>query len=177
MYIEKKSVSFQQLPGTLAPLSQQLDEVKPRKPEFYFFSYWTKVPPGAAWGKVNQVTIGVIGDNIISVTKCMELFLLDAVLGKDLLGSLAILLLPRRVVCQHFVWNPLVSYWDLGFNRHIPFCPAAQKRKEQTLVLCMSWTLLGFLRKLELREIVLWWGNNASLPGCIFFLLYQYWHN
>lgn len=27
----------------------------------------------------------------------------------------------------------LVSYWDLGFNRHpLPFCPAAQKRKEHS---------------------------------------------
>lgn len=75
-YVGKKSVSFQQLPGTLGLLivtavSGRAQKTSAKSDEALFFSYWTKVLPGApAQGKVNQVTVGVTGVSIISVTKC-----------------------------------------------------------------------------------------------------------
>lgn len=69
-------MSFQQLPGTLGLLivtavSGRAQKTSAKSDEALFFSYWTKVLPGApAQGKVNQVTVGVTGVSIISVTKC-----------------------------------------------------------------------------------------------------------
>ena len=143
MYIEKNLCVLSAAPRNTRPLivtavSGQAQKTSAESDKVLFFSCWTKVLPGAAQGKVNQVTAGVIGVNIISVTKCVELFLLDAVLGKDLLGSLAILLLPRRVVCQHFSETLGFLIGILGSTDISPFVLQHRKRKEQNLMLCMN---------------------------------------
>lgn len=86
----------------MTPVSGQVQKTSVKSDKILCFSYWTKTQPGAAPGKVIQVIVRIVRVSIISVTKCMELFLLDAVLGQDLLESPAVLLLPRRMECQLF---------------------------------------------------------------------------
>lgn len=107
---------------------------------FYFFSYWTKVLPGAAQGEVNQVTVGVIGVNRISVTKHMELFLLDG----EWLSSCS-------AASQE-------SGMPTFFLKHSGFLLGSWVQQTHPLLSCSTekeGTLLAFLRELELKEIVL----------------------
>lgn len=161
-------VSFQQLPGTLCPLPWQLCQIKPGNQCWiwwdFIFQLLDQNPTWCSPRKVNQVNSGAYWSRhdfspwvhgAVSPRWCWVRI------------SWALQPFPGRCCARTFSETPGFSLGS-WVCRHISFHPAAQKMKEQSLVLCMNWTLLGFLRKLELKEIVLWWGSDASLPGCIF---------
>lgn len=136
MYIQKKLCSFSNSQEHNALYHDSYIRSSPENQCWVWggFKFWSldRSPAWCSPKRSYQVAVGVTGVNIFLVTKCMGL---DIVLDKDLLGSLAVLLLPRRVAFSILFWF-LVGV--LGSTDILLF--PLQHWKGRSKTLCHAWT-------------------------------------